>query len=306
MDKRATTALVTGATGFVGSHVARRLVAGGMNVHLLLRPASSLEAVTDLVDRVTIHRHSNDVDALLVILDRAKPDIVFHLSTYFHAEHKPQDIAPMVASNVQFPAELLEVMTRSGCRLLVNAGTAWQHFKNEDYNPVCFHAATKQAFEAIVTYYAETRGLRTITLKLHDTYGPGDRRRKLFHLLRETTKNGAPLAMSPGNQKLDLTFASDVAEAFWIAGQRLLGGKNRAKHESFVIETREHRSLRKVAALYAEVTGTKLAIVWGGRPYREREVMAPWTKGRTIPGWKPKVRLREGIRLMEMEKEGSN
>ena len=205
----------------------------------------------------------------------------------------------MVAANLQFPAELVEAMLRAGCRRLVNAGTAWQHFGDRPYSPVCFHAATKQAFEALLAYFVEVRGLRTITLKLHDTYGPRDERKKLFFLLDRAAKEGKPLEMSPGEQTLDLTYISDVVEAFRLAGRRLLEDKNESPGESYVVQSGRRTKLRDAVALYSRVTGKAVPIAWGGRPYRAREVMTPWTKGLTLPGWTPKVDLEEGIKRME-------
>jgi hypothetical protein len=56
--------------------------------------------------------------------------------------------------------------------------------------------------------------------------------------------------------------------------------------------------LKKVASIYQKVAGKKLRIVWGGKPYRVREVMTPW-KGKLLPGWKAAVDLETGIRKTE-------
>jgi nucleoside-diphosphate-sugar epimerase len=54
--------------------------------------------------------------------------------------------------------------------------------------------------------------------------------------------------------------------------------------------------LREVVLVFEEAAGTKLPIEWGGRPYRSREVMRPWDRGRPVPGWRPRVGLLDGIR----------
>ena len=71
-------------------------------------------------------------------------------------------------------------------RLKLTAGTAWQHYNNQSYDPVCLYAATKQAYECLIDYYVKVHGLHAVTVKLHDTYGEGDERGKLFYLLQSS------------------------------------------------------------------------------------------------------------------------
>jgi nucleoside-diphosphate-sugar epimerase len=56
--------------------------------------------------------------------------------------------------------------------------------------------------------------------------------------------------------------------------------------------------LRDLVATFAEVTGLSPNIAWGARPYRRREWMAPWTCGADLPGWRPRIDIREGIRRL--------
>jgi len=288
------TALVTGATGFVGSHIVRRLLADGWRVHLVVRAGSPLKLVADLETRLTVHRYHGTVEDLSVIVRQAAPDLVFHLASLFLAQHRPEDIEPLICSNVLFPVQLLEAMTTNGCHRLVNAGTSWQHYQDRDYSPVNLYAASKQAFEVLMQYYLETTPLRAVTLKLFDTYGPGDPRPKLIKLLDTVARQSAPLAMSPGEQLIDLVHIDDVVEAFVLAGERLLGSLVEG-HESFPVSSGRPLPLRELAALYEKILGKKLPLEWGGRPYRPREVMVPWNEGRPLPGWRPRVGLEEGL-----------
>lgn len=291
-------ALVTGATGFVGSHLSSRLAREGWEVHLLLRPGSRTEALGETASRAVVHRHDGTTEGMIRIVAEAAPDLVFHLASLFLARHAAGDVASLVSSNVLLGTQLLEAMAASGARRLVNAGTSWQHFEDRDYDPVCLYAATKQAFEAIVAFYVETTPLRAVTLKLFDTYGPGDRRGKLFSVLRKAAEGGSPMAMSPGEQRIDLVYIDDAVEAFLVAGERLLRGRV-SGHEAYAVSSGRPVRLRDVVDLYGRVTGRRIPVDWGGRPYRPREVMVPWSKGVPLPGWRPVVTLEEGIRRTE-------
>ncbi|MCL0088931.1 NAD(P)-dependent oxidoreductase [Dehalococcoidia bacterium] len=291
-------ALITGATGFVGSRLAQRLVRQDWEVHVIVRPTSKLEQLDSIKDRIKIYEHDGSTEHLENIVAAAKPEIVFHLASLFLAQHHAKDIVPLIQSNVQFGTQLVEAMVKNGVYRLVNTGTSWQHHENQDYSPVCLYAATKQAFEALLQFYLETTALKVVTLKLFDTYGPDDPRPKLFRLLKATAEQQEPLAMSPGEQLIDLVYIDDVIEAYLVAAERLQAGLVYA-HESYIVSSGQPISLKELVRTYEQVIGKELPIQWGGRPYRPREVMVPWNKGDKLPGWEPRVALSEGIKRME-------
>ena len=290
-------ALVTGATGFVGSHLARRLVQDGWQVHVMSRAGSRLPDAHEF-EQVTDHIHDGSTEGFVRCVAQAKPDVVFHLASLFLSQHATKDIDTLIQSNVLFGNQLLEAMRVNEVNFLINTGTSWQHNNNEDYNPVCLYAATKQAFEAILEYYIQACGIKAITLKLFDTYGPEDSRPKLFHLLNQAVRTGEPLDMSEGEQLIDLVHVDDVVEAYLIAAQRLLDGKV-TQHERYAVSSGQPLSLKKLVELYAAINGQALYVNWGARPYRHREVMVPWNRGIRLLGWYPSVGLTEGIRYME-------
>lgn len=286
-------ALVTGATGFVGSNLACRLVREGWQVHIVTRPGSKLPAAPEF-SRVTAHAHDGTTEGMIRLVAAARPGVVFHVASLFLSGHTARDIAPLIQSNVLFATQLVEAMDENGVRCLINTGTSWQHFENRDYSPVNLYAATKQAFEAILQYYVEAKSLNVITLKLFDTYGPNDPRPKLLHLLEKTARSKEPLAMSPGEQLIDLVHIDDVIDAYLLAADQVRQPAY-AGHHAYAVTSGRPLRLKDLASIYGDATGTPVPIQWGGRPYRPREVMNPWDKGETLPGWKPRIPLEEGF-----------
>jgi nucleoside-diphosphate-sugar epimerase len=292
------TALVTGATGFVGSHIVRRLLADGWNVHVIALPVDNFALLRNVLDSITVHTHDGSTGNMHTIIDKAKPVIAFHLASIFIAQHEQKDISPLITSNVLFGTQIVDALAANGCFRFINTGTSWQHFENRDFSPVNLYAATKQAFDDILQFYVEATPMKAITLKLYDTYGPGDPRPKLFTLLRKTAAEQQALAMSPGDQLIDLVYIDDVVEAFVQAALRLLENQVH-QNEAYAVSSGAAIPLRELVELYGRVINKKLPIEWGGRPYRPREVMTPWSAGRTLPGWRPKIGLEEGIKRME-------
>ena len=289
-------ALVTGATGFVGSHLTPHLAAAGWEVHALVRGGSRSVVPSSAAN----HTHDGSTGGMLEIVGTARPDVVFHLAGAFVAEHAPEDVAALVESNILLGAQLAEAMRVHGRTLLVNTGTAWQHYGDEDYNPVCLYAATKQAFVDLLRFYEESAALRVITLEIFESYGPGDPRPKLMSALSGVAREGGRLSMTEGSQQLELVHVRDIVRAYERAAERLLAGEVNA-HESYALRSLESHTVRDVVELFGRVAGKPLEADWGAREYRVREVLEPWAGGQHLPGWSPEISLEDGIRELLTE-----
>lgn len=287
-------ALVTGATGYIGSKLVVHLFAAGWEVHVIVRQNAKLDVLKPLLSSISVHEHDGSTGGMIEIVGASKPDIVFHLASLFLAQHKPDDIEALIASNLLFSTQLAEAMVANGVKQLVNTSTSWQHHENAQYNPVNLYAATKQGFEAILAYYVEAAGLKVISLALFDTYGPGDPRPKLVHLLWKTALNNEHLAMSPGEQLIDLVYIDDVIAAFAIAADQIVS--QQSGHLRYGLSSGAPLPLRDLVKAFEEATDTKVDISWGGRPYRTREVMTTWSTFERLPDWTPKVAFADGIK----------
>ena len=293
------TALLTGATGFVGSNLARRLLENGWQVHILSRAGSHLPDTSEF-SLVINHVHDGSTESMVSCVKQAKPDIVFHLASLFLSQHSSEDIEKLIISNVLFGNQLLEAMKINNINNIINTGTSWQHYNNEKYNPVCLYAATKQAFEAILEYYVHANNFKAITLKLFDTYGLDDPRPKLFNLLNKAAISGKPLDMSIGEQLIDLVHIDDVTDAYLIAAERLLLSKV-SRHECYAVSSGHPLPLKDIVELYNNIIDSNIQVNWGARPYRYREVMIPWYSGEILPCWNSNVDLISGLKSLVKE-----
>jgi nucleoside-diphosphate-sugar epimerase len=285
-------ALVTGATGFIGGHLVRALTADGWDVHVLARPSSD---TADL--GATVHVDDGTADGLAQVMAVAQPDVAFHLAALFLASHQPADVPALVEANVTFGARVAEALASlDGERLIVSTGTAWQHYDGRRYSPVALYAATKQALADVLRYYADTRQVRVVTLKLFDTYGPGDTRRKLLRLLADAAASGETLEMSGGEQLIDLVHVHDVVAALVRAAEAAT--VERDWYQEYAVSSGAAVSLQDLVETFNQATGRHVHVVWGARPYRPREMFAPWDAGPVLPGWKPEIALADGIRAV--------
>lgn len=131
-------------------------------------------------------------------------DGVVHLASQFIAEHTSEDIEGLIVSNILYGTYILDASIQADVQWFLNTGTFWQHYHGSSYDPVNLYAATKQAFEDIAKFYVEAHDLRFCTLKLCDTYGPGDTRQKIFNLFERSEASGEVIEMSAGEQLIDI------------------------------------------------------------------------------------------------------
>lgn len=276
-------ALVTGATGFVGGHMVRRLVADGWTVDALVRSADAA-----LADGVRPHVIPARIDELIALVGELRPDVCFHLATAFRGAHVPADIEPMVEANIGFSTSLAEAVSRAGDCTFVNTGSVWQHYEARPYSPVSLYAAMKQAFTDVLQFYAEVEGLPVVTLELTDTYGPGDTRAKLLPFLLKAAREGTTMEMTDGTQLIDLVHVDDAVSALLATAAGTPG-------ETYGATGGETLTLRKLLPRFEAATGLTVDVKWGVRPSRAREMLTPWLVSPPPPGWRPQVSLDAGL-----------
>ena len=296
------TYLLTGGTGFIGSHLSHRLLSMGCRVVLDVRKGHNKRQLQSLgiLHDVEMSESNGTIAEMAQCLDHYQPSAVIHLASCFLGEHRSDQVSELLTSNICYGTHILQAMADVGVRHFLNTGTSWQHYENAAYNPVNLYAATKQAFADIVEYYVQAAGMHAVHLELSDTYGPLDPRRKLIPLLLETERTGKTLNMSGGEQLIDLVHIDDIVDAFVIALQRLTDTPENAEqsNDTYVVSSHSAIPLRQLLSAFEAARGTSLNICFGKRPYRKREVFAPFTNGTALPGWSPKRSLADGLRLL--------
>lgn len=286
--------LISGATGFIGKNLVKRLIEKNHNVCAIVRNSTN----TNPLDKdVKVFFFNDNIADLISFIRDEKIDGVIHLASLVLTTHKTEDVRGLIDSNVFLPTAILEAAIQCKTPWFINTGTIWQHYKNKKYSPVNLYAATKQAFESIAKYYTETTTINFVTVEPCDNFGPFDTRPKIFNLLLKISKDKEALSMSPGEQLLDISYIDNIIDGY-MQMIKLLSKDTEKKlcGKTFVINSDKRISLKRFVELFEKISKTKLNINWGGKEYRPREVMIPWEKGVRIPGWKPLVSTENGIK----------
>lgn len=289
MKKRA---IVTGATGFIGSNLCEKLLED-FNVYIIVRKNSDYSNVAHIKSDLNVFEYDGDLKELVEFFEETKADVVFHLASKI-VEHNIENIADIVSSNITFGSHILEAMRLTDTELIINTGTFWQYYNGENYSPVNFYASTKEAFQNILTLYVQAYNIRAINLMLYDVYSELDNRNKIFTLFNKYANNGEILNLSKGEQYLDCVYIDDVCKAF-ICAYNYLVENNNVVNEQFEVVTNEQHTLIELVEIFEQETGKKLNVNFGGLPYRERQIMKPSTPFDRLPNWEAKVNIKEGL-----------
>jgi len=290
------TILLTGATGFLGSHLLEALLNSGYAVVILKRSFSDTWRIVHLLDRVKTY----DVDKVSVdkAITESHIDVVVHMATLYRKFDTGKEISEMVASNIAFPCEILESGIRHGLKAFINTGTFFEYDcsalpvkEDAPTKPFNFYAKTKLAFENILKTYSPS--LSTVTLRLFSPYGPKDNDKLIPMLIRKAAA-GEPINLSDGLQKLDFVFAEDITDAFLRAIK--LTQNPTPGHSVFNIGSGMAISVREIVSILEQQLGASLNKQWGPPSSVDIPIaFADIERAKEILGWVPRHSIHEGL-----------
>ena len=298
--------LISGASGFIGSHLVRRLIEDGFEVGIIKRDNSDIWRIKDIKNCIAVYETDlRDINGVSKSFSHFVPDAIFHLATYYAIEHKIEEIARMVDTNVLGTINLLEASKEHNVKLFANTSSCFVYKESanpvkesDPLKPLNLYAMTKLQAEQACSFYAEEYGLKSVTFRLFPPYGPADHDRRLIpHVIRSIMK-GDSLKLTTGRQKWDFVYIEDIIDAY----VQLLYNKNFLfGHEIFNIGTGNSVAVRDVVIRINEVTGGKAQLFWGSYPHRNNEVWsmrADISKAKSLLGWQPKTQiLDDGLEL---------
>ena len=282
--------LITGASGFIGSHLAEHLSKAGYEVLGVDRnprpPFGNWRHV---------QKDVND------FFPEAEVEGVFHLSAEIDVRVGQENPRKVWEDNIRGTYSVLEWGRKYDAPIIFSSSAAVYGnpvdagelplTENAELKPTSAYGVSKKIGEELVRFYGEAYGIPFNILRYFNVYGPRSDHGVIYLLLRAIKEKKPFTVFGDGRQTRDFIFVSDVVEANLLAFQNL-------KQDAFNISTGKETSLLELISLVEEITGERITVNFGAK--REEEIMrsagSP-KKAEELLGWRPKVSLKEGLRI---------
>jgi len=290
--------LISGVSGYIGSHLLKKIDPEKYQVAVLVR-----KSIQDTLPG-TIIINVNDPDWKKKVQSFG-PDTVIHLAAHLTSGDDENQIDKLIEANIRFGTHLLDAIRSSKVKVFINTGTfAEYHIKEGKKTPAYLYAATKTAFLSIIEYYQSIIGFKLLNIVPYTVYGGRHSAKKMIDYIFESLGSSSDIKMTPGEQVLDFIHIEDVVDFYNTLLSRLdqIDKNNLEVHLGSGIGI----TPKKITELMEVISGVKANINWGGLSYRRNDTMfsvAPQHLTGSQIGWTPSINIEKGIRLYLKEKQ---
>ena len=292
---------ITGANGFIGSHLARRLYGQGAELGFLLRPGGTTASIVDMLPGAQICSGTvSDNARLKAFLDDFRPDFVFHLAAYTGVARDLAHADDAVNTNFIGTINLLRALEGSTVRAIVASGTCEEYGDaeppfHEDMppRPASPYSASKAAMTSWCQMAHRLTGLPISVVRPFLCYGPGQSLNRPIPQVICTALEGRDLPMTRGTQTRDLTHVTDMVDGYLRAATTPA-----AIGEIINLGTGIEHRIRDVFEKIYALAGGRGRLKVGELPDRVSEVwrsVSATKKAREILGWQAGIGLDEGL-----------
>lgn len=290
--------LVTGAAGFLGANLARRLLADGAEVVAVVRPTTNLWRLREIEARVEIIRC--DVRELPARTDvtNTNIDVIYHLATAA-VDQRVNDVPEMLDTNVYGTYAILRTAERLHVNRFVHIGSSAEYGptlradENQRLAPNVEYGATKGAGTLLVGAFSGRTGLPSVILRPFSVYGPLEAPYRLVPYCAVRALSEQPIEITEGRQTRDFVYVEDVMQALVAAATapEAVGG-------IFNLCTGVSTSVRDLVMAVLRIAGSRVPPVFGAHlPHATEMWKTSGNPARTerILGWRPQTPVEQGL-----------
>ena len=301
--------LITGADGFMGSHLAERLLAEGAKVSAYVRGNSTigttqykLKNVKQLENRFDEIITGNIASAdSIELIRKNRPQIIFHLAADAYVPNSFTHPLEVMETNVIGTLNMLHIAKESkGLKRIVCTSSSEIYGMtiggsiNEEHPlyPSSPYAASKVAADRYCYSYANTYHLPIATIRPFNTYGPRHTYDVIPKFIGLALQGKTLTVHGTGKQSRDFTYIDDMIDGFMI-----MGSHKDAVGKAVNFGTGKAITINYIAKKIKKISGTNSKIIYT----RDREAQVPkllcdFSLAKKLFGWKPKIFIDEGLR----------
>jgi nucleoside-diphosphate-sugar epimerase len=292
--------LVTGAGGFIGANLARRLVDENADVHAMVRPQGDLSRLADVRTRLSLHSADmRDAPSVRVALRSAAPEFVFHVAAGGVLD-RTADLDGLLATNAVGTAILLAAAEPLCVRRFVHVGGSSEYGpqpcplrESDPLQPITPYGVSKAAATLAAQQAARARGFPVIVLRPFSVYGPWEAPSRLIPTAVAAALHGTELRLTLPGFRRDLVHVADVVDACLTAA-----GSSAPPGEVFNIGTGVQWANEEVVAMVAHACGRPVRTRVGAyQPHASDTAcwVADTSKSQDELGWRARRTLEDGL-----------
>lgn len=294
-------AIITGATGAIGTALIKELIANGLEVLVLTRKDSKRNGNIPTDSRVIIKYCSLD-DLSTIKNDTGKVyDVFFHLA-WSGTSGPGRNDHELQQKNVEYSLDAVRCAKMFGCHKFVGIGSQAEYGRKDSElksdtlcNPENEYGKAKLEAGIKTRELANRLGMEHNWVRVLSIYGPNDNENSLISYAFRELKNGRSPSFTKGEQIWDYLYSEDAAKALFLIADKGVGGK------TYVLGSGEGRPLKEYLVELGNVVSPKTKLNFGEKPYPDGQVMylkADISELNTDTGWLPETKFAEGIRKM--------
>ena len=288
--------LLTGATGFLGSHLLKALVSKGYEVVVLKRSTSDMWRLKGFEN--TFKSYDIDLVPLQMAFEEQPIDIVIHTACAYGK--KGESMQEILETNLMFGVKLLNTSISFNSKSFFNTGTFF-NIGALSYKYLNYYALSKKQFEEWLQVASDK--IQVINLKLEHMFGEQDGNDKFTTwILNELKQQKPTIPLTAGTQKRDFIYIDDVVSAYLTCLEQAtqLKAFNDIEVGTGVL-TPVKTCVTLVKSTLEKLKGSPIEtqLNFGALPYREGEIMEPQVDNSVLCslGWQPKRTLEENIEI---------
>lgn len=228
-------------------------------------------------------------------IKKIQPEIIINCSADQDLNDNYKSINNLIKSNILATSLFLNQFSKNNpSKLYISFGTKYEFDKNKKFNPLNFYATTKHASDLFLKYYSIKKGITTISLKIFDTYGQNDKRKKILNLLKKAYKNRKALNITDGNQYLDFVHIDDLCNLIKIICDDVINKKIKG-FNTYTVSSLKPTKLKSLINILNKNLKFKLKVNYGKIKYKNNQLFEPQIKYKNYPGWQIKKNFLEEI-----------
>jgi len=287
--------LLTGATGFLGSHLAKALLIAGYELVALKRKSSTLRGMQSIVSDIAFF-DIEELDFAQLFRDCGKIDIIIHTATCYGRNN--ESVSEVFTANTEFPLRLLEAGNQAGVEMFFNTDTILDKYLN-------LYSLSKNQLLQWGKFFSMHRKIRFGNIRLEHFYGPCDDPSKFSAYIINSCLNNVPeIKLTQGEQKRDFIYIDDVVSAYVVLLENM--DKFNGSFVEFDVGSGHSVSIREFAETVHRLTASKTHLAFGALPYREGEVMHSEADISDLValGWQCRFDLETGLKHVVEQERG--